>query len=1059
MRSLVTWSVRVRTAIVALAVAVLVLCVLQLPQLSVDTLPEFSRTTVEVQTEALGLSAREVEQLVTVPLEQNLLNGVAFLEDIESASLPGLSSVIMTFEPGTPFLTARQVVTERLTQASGLAGLAQVARPPQMLQPRSSTSRVALIGLSSSEQSLIEMSVLARWVIVPRLLGVQGVANVSIWGFRDRQLQVLVDPAVLRARGVTLDQVVSTTGNALEVSPLSFLQASSPGTGGWIETVNQRLHVFHEQAISTPAELEQVPLESSGNVSTSKALTLGDVADVVEDHQPLVGDAYCPPPNEDCLLLVVESFPDANVLDVSEGLDATIEALLPGLGAIEVDTSLYRPDEYIKASSANLGLALGIGFVLFIIILWLSFRRWRRVVVAAMAVPVSLMVALLVLAIQGITVNAMIVAGLVLGLVVVVDDAIAATSRALTHPSRTGLGNDLPAWRHVVNGIVEVRVPLLYGTVIGVLGALFVLFASGESRVFVAPAISSYLLAIGASLVVGLTVTPALAVLLLSGDRPVQAQASEGRVTEIYDRLLKRAIGSSGAVIGAAGALLTIGIVGLVLADSTLRPSLREGDVLVHIESEPGTSLERMDEVTSQAISELSNLPGVQSVVGHVGRAVASDQVVDVNSGEIWLSLDTSADYTTTLSSIRQEVDELVEVEAQVLTYSEERIRAVLQTTDPDRLTVRVYGEDQEVLENSADQVRAAIAAIDGVTEVSIDRPAEEPVLEVEVDLAAAQRLGVSPGDVRRAAAILLSGLTVGNMFDEQKVFDVVVWGSPDIRQSEDHVRELLIETRGGYVRLDEVADVRIASSPAVIRHHSVMTYRDVVADVPGGSGSVAGTVERALDQMDFPLEYHAELLGPTSETMPLIALLGISLATALGVFLLMQAAFASWRLGGVAFVALLLALTGGVLIALVTGRTITIGSAAGLVGTAAYAARSILVLVGAYRRRSAEGHTDGRLPPRVVAEVTKEQTLPILTSAVSLSLLFAPFAVAPDVLGFEILHPMALALLGGLLTSLATVLVVVPVLCVQFGRFGETAEDEILITLPSEVAVEGINR
>src|SRR5918992_5090285 len=261
MRWIVGSSLKFRRLIVAGGVAVMALGVTQLGKTSVDVLPEFKPPQVEVQTEALGLSAEEVEQLITVPLEQDLLVGIAFLDKIESASLPGLSSVVMTFEPGTDILDARQVVSERLTQAVGVAGLPQVAKPPQMIQPLSSTSRVSMVKLSSEKLSQIQMSVLARWVIVPRLLGVDGVANVAMWGFRDKQLQVLVDPKRLRDRGVTLQQIIRTSGNALEVSPLTYLEQSSPGTGGFIDTVNQRLHIFHEQAISTPEELAQVPLE------------------------------------------------------------------------------------------------------------------------------------------------------------------------------------------------------------------------------------------------------------------------------------------------------------------------------------------------------------------------------------------------------------------------------------------------------------------------------------------------------------------------------------------------------------------------------------------------------------------------------------------------------------------------------------------------------------------------------------------------------------------------------------------------------------------------------
>ena len=383
-----------------------------------DVLPEFTPPTVEVQTEALGLSAVEVEELITVPLEQDLLNGVAFLHTIRSASLPGLSSIEMVFEPGTDILDARQVVEERLTQALALP---QVSKPPQMLQPVASTSRVIMVGLSSDDVSLIDMSLLARWNIRPRLMGVPGVANVSVWGQRERQLQVLVDPARLRAHDVSLQQIIETTANAQFVSNLSFVEASTPGTGGIIETPNQRFGIQHGVPFATPADLARVVIQDNAGAP----LRLGDVADIVEDHQPLIGDAvFRDGPG---LLLVIEKFPGANTLDVTRGVEAALDDLRPGLSGITIDTSLFRPGTYIETSSHNLSTALIIGVLLLLLALGAFLFAWRTALIAAGAMVVSLLAAVLVLSWFHTTLNLMIVAGLVLALVVVIDDAVGDT--------------------------------------------------------------------------------------------------------------------------------------------------------------------------------------------------------------------------------------------------------------------------------------------------------------------------------------------------------------------------------------------------------------------------------------------------------------------------------------------------------------------------------------------------------------------------------------------------------------------------------------------------------
>jgi len=300
MRRIVGSSLKSRRVVAVFTGVLIVAGVWRLGSARIDSLPEFTPTTVQVQTEALGLSAPEVEQLITVPLEQDLLAGTPWLDTMRSESIPGLSSIELIFEPGTDLLRARQVVQERMTQA---AGLPNVSSTPQMLQPLASTSRIMMIRLSSASVSPIELSVLARWTMRPALLGVPGVANVSIWGQRERQLQVQVDPVLLAKRGLSLSDIVETTGNSLWASPLTFLEANTPGTGGFVDTANQRLGVQHIQPITDAAELAEVPIDAGG-----KSLLLGDVAKVVEDHQPLIGDAVFTD-GDSGLLLVVRSSP------------------------------------------------------------------------------------------------------------------------------------------------------------------------------------------------------------------------------------------------------------------------------------------------------------------------------------------------------------------------------------------------------------------------------------------------------------------------------------------------------------------------------------------------------------------------------------------------------------------------------------------------------------------------------------------------------------------------------------------------------------------------------
>src|SRR5215207_3515088 len=348
MRRIVEQSLKLRFLVVVIGAAIMYFGIVQLRNMPVDVLPEFAPPIVEVQTEALGLSAAEVEDLVTVPMEE-LLNGVPWLETIRSQSVPGLSSIVLVFEPGTDIMRARALVQERLTQAHGLP-TRSVSKPPAMLQPLSSSSRTMMIALSSESLSSIEMSVLTRWTIRPRLMGVPGVANVAVWGNRQRQLQVQIDPERLRAHGLTVEQIIRSAGNAMWVSPLTFLNASTPGvTGGFIDTPQQRLGIRHLMPISSPDDLSRVAVEGTN-------LRLGDVTNVVEDHQPLIGDAVVNDGNG--LLLVVEKLPWANTLDVTRGVEDALNTLRPGLPGINVDTTIFRPATFIEASIDNLTTAL-----------------------------------------------------------------------------------------------------------------------------------------------------------------------------------------------------------------------------------------------------------------------------------------------------------------------------------------------------------------------------------------------------------------------------------------------------------------------------------------------------------------------------------------------------------------------------------------------------------------------------------------------------------------------------------------------------------------------------
>jgi Cu/Ag efflux pump CusA len=1028
--SIVSASVRLRSIVVVVAVILMTVGVTRLGEMPVDVFPEIMPVTVNVQTEALGLSAAEVEQLITVPIEADLLAGTPWVDLMRSESVPGLSSIELTFKPGTDPMHARQVVQERLTQAHALPN---VSKPPQMLQPLSSTNRVMIIGLSSKTQSLIEMSVLARWTIRPRLMGVPGVANVAVWGQRERQLQVQVDPRRLQEKNISLIDVVKTAGNALWYSPLSFLEASVAGTGGFIETPNQRLGVRHVLPISVAADLAKVPVEET-------TTPLGEVATVVEDHQPLIGDAMNG--SGPGLLMVVEKLPGVNTLEVTDDIEEALEALKPGLGGIEFDSDIYHPARYIRASIHNVQRAVWIALILIALVLLALSYDWRAAMIGLVAIPVSLMTALLAVYWTGATINVMVMAGLMIALGVVVDDGVVHADRLLRR-MRQGPAGSLGA--ALTAAAAEARGPLMFATVMALLAVVPVLFVAGGTGALLRPVAIGYGIAVLAALLTASTLTPALAMLLFPR---TELMRHESR----FAAWLRRSSEGMSPLVPRAGLIVAIagGLAGLALLprlDAPPAPMFKEPDLLVQWDAAPGTSRAEMNRIIDRVSRELRSVPGVRNVGAHVGRAILSDQVVGIHSSEMWVGLDPKADYARTAAAIDEVVAGYPGIDGDVMTFLGSRFGETLSRID-EPIVVRLYGQEQGVLRSEAEKLVQSMAGIQGLVDPRLEVEPEEPVVEVEVNLDAAKTYGVKPGDVRRAAATLLSGIEVGNLFEEQKVFEVVVWGAPQVRHSVAGIGDLLIDTPlGGRVRLGDVATVRMVAAASVIRRENVARSLDVVASVSGRSvAAVAAEVRDRIRHSSFPLEYRAELLGAFAKQEAARArVLWATLACAIGILFILQAGFASWRLALAVLLTLPAALAGGVLAAAWSGAPMSLAALGGLLTALGLAVRQGILLVRRYRDlRLREGMSFG---PEMVERGTREQAAPILTTALVLAAAVLPFAILQARPGFEVLGPLAIVILGGLVTATLYALCVVPALYRRFGAgaLSDMAGDEEL--------------
>ncbi|MEO8351946.1 MAG: efflux RND transporter permease subunit [Chthoniobacteraceae bacterium] len=1025
LKAIVTWALNMRVLVVAISIALIVAGVESVRHAPLDVFPEFAPPMVEIQTEAPGLSTEQVDALVTVPLE-NALNGLPWLKTIRSKSVLGLSSVVMIFKQGADLLRARQLVQERLALAQ--ARLPAVVKPPVLMSPYSSLSRAMKVGMTSTTLSQTNLSELALWTVRPRLMSVPGVANVAIWGQRDKEYQVLVDPERLRALGVSLDAVVKAAGDAAVI-----------GAGGFLDTPNQRLAVRQVGAITSADDLARSVVEFRNGTP----LRLGDVADVVVGNPAPIGQGVIN--DGPGLLLIVEKQPWGNTLDVTHGVERMLDELRPALPGIELDSTIFRPATFIELSIANLTHAMWLGCGLVIIVLALFLHDWRTAFISITAIPLSLVAAALVLRWQGQTLNTMVLAGLVIALGEVVDDAIIDVENILRRLRQNrALANPRPAFNVVLDASLEVRSAVVYASAIVVLVFLPVFFLDGLMGTFFRPLALSYILAIGASLLIALTLTPALSLMMLRGralerakDAPLVRALKAG-----YRRLLPPLLGAPRAVC----IVLIVAFAATWFAyrhlGEQLLPNFKERDFLMHWVEKPATSLEAMTRITIAASKELRAIPGVRNLGAHIGRTEVADEVVGPNFTELWISLDPNVEYDATVKKVQEVVDGYPGLQRDLLTYLRERIKEVL-TGQSASIVVRIFGSDLPTLRSKAAEVAGVFKDVPGVTTLKVEQQALVPQVVVTPRKDAAALYGLTEAQILRTVATLVKGQKVGEVFEDQKIHAVAVWSVPEARTDLNALRELLIDVPGGAtapgsasaVRLGEVADIAIVPTPNEIKREGASRRIDVTCNVGERDlGAVARDLEARLATVNFPPAHHPELLGEYKERQDSSRRLSwLTMAAMGGILVLLFADFKSLRLTLLVALTLPFALIGGVLAAWLNGGVLSLGSLVGFVTVLGIAARNGIMLVSHFRHLEVEeGETFGSA---MILRGAEERLAPILMTASAAGLALLPLVWRGNIPGHEIEFPMAVVILGGLVTSTLLNVFLLPVLYARFAR------------------------
>ncbi|MBT8342538.1 MAG: efflux RND transporter permease subunit, partial [Desulfatitalea sp.] len=913
------------------------------------------------------------------------------------------------------------------------------ASAPFMIQPLSSTSRVMKIGISvkdKSTQKLIDTALTAYWSIRPRLMRVPGVANVAIWGDRWNVLQVQADPVRMNEKGVSLLSIMGAAADALDVGMLKFSNGHEIGTGGFIDTADQRYGIRHILPYLEPEQLAQMPVDV---LPGHEPVMLGDVSNVVRDTQPhLNGDAII---NDGIgLMMIVEKLPWGNTLDVTRGVEEALAKMAPGLPGIEIDTQIFRPATFIQDSIDNITRSLFFGCILVIIVLFAFLYEWRVALISCVAIPLSLITGALVLYFRGASINTMVLAGFIIALGAVVDDAIVDIEnivRRLRQHRREGIKK--PVARIILEASLEVRGAIIYSTLIEIAALVPVFFMGGLTGSFFKPLALSYCLAIAASTLTALTVTPAMALLLVARgplhrrESPISLWLRQG-----YKKLLAPIIRRPASAYAVVGMVMAAGLSVAPFLGEELFPAFKERDFLMHWVAKPGTSHPEMLRICKLGGKELLSIPGVRNFGAHIGQGTLADEPVGINFAENWISLDKSVDYDKTVAKVKEVVDGYPGLYRDVQTYLKERTKEVLSGTS-DALVVRIFGNDLAVMRRKAEEVKTIMSGIDGIIEEHIDLQIDIPQLQVKVDLAAASHYGIKPGDVRRAAATFIASEEAGDIWKDGKNIEVHVWSTPENRNSIESVSTLLLDAKNGQrVQLQDLASVQMRPSPNVLLRENNSRRMDIAGNVSGRDlGSVARELEQQLKKVEFPLGYHAELLGEFQERQRAQKrLFVVALFSFFAILLILHRSMkGDWRLAFMIMLLLPVAMVGGLLATATSSAIISLGSLVGFLTVLGVAARNGILMIDHFKHLERyEGEAFG---PELVLRGAQERLTPILMTATTTAIALVPLVVAGTVPGHEIEHPMAVVILGGLMTSSLLNLFIVPSLYLRFGKGG----------------------
>ncbi|MGC2211149.1 MAG: efflux RND transporter permease subunit [Candidatus Korobacteraceae bacterium] len=1022
LNALVRFSIRYRGIVVALGCAFLAYGIFSVYRVPYSDFPDFAPPEVAIQTEAPGLSSEQVEILVTQPIE-NSINGVSGIESLRSKSVQGLSVITVVFRFGTDIYRDRQAVSERLSPVAG--ELPGGVEPPLMTPLTTTTSWVMHVGLTSDKQSLMALRTLADWTVKPRLLAVRGVAEVEVNGGERRQLQVQFDPQKLVQFGVSVEDVLAAAR-----------QATGVRGGGFVETPNQRIVLQTEGQSLTAAQLAQTVVlhHEGGNV------TLGDVARVADAPAPAIGAASIR--GTPGVIMVVDSAYGANALEVTRGLDAALADLRPGLEAqgITLHSDVFRSADSIDIALHNVRQSLLVGSILVMVVLFLFLFNLRTAAISCIAIPLSLLAAVIALDMMGLSLNMMTLGGLSIAIGEVVDDAVIDVeniyrrlreNRALPHP--------LPAAKVALRASVEVRSAVVYATFAVLLVFVPVLSMSGLAGRLFYPLGLAYIWAIVASLIVALTVTPALCILLLGeADLAPQEPPAVHWLKRGYRKVLIVIDKAPRLLLASVALLVALGVASLFFLTQSFLPELREGDVTVHMTALPGTSLQESMRMGGLITQALLKIPSVKNVAQRAGRAELGTDTLGTHESEIDVNMQArdGKQVAATQEGIRKV---LAEFPGPTLTsngFLTERIDETLSGyTAP--VVVNVFGSDLDQMDQEGAQIGALLNQVPGAAQVQIQSPPGTPEFAVRLRPDGVARWGFDPLQILDVVRTAYGGEVVGQIYDENRVFDVAVTLASGTRPPVSEIGSLPLRSPdGNFVTLNQVADIYQTSGRYVILHEGARRVQTITCNVQGRSvESFVNEARQRIARLRLSPGSYVEFAGTVEEqARSRRDLLMHSGLAGLGIILLLSMVTRSTRHLLLVLSNLPFALVGGVAAALLTGGNLSLGSLVGFVTLFGITLRNSIMLISHYEHLvEVEGRSWGL---ETALQGASERLAPILMTALVTGLGLLPLAIGSGDPGREIEGPMAIVILGGLVTSTLLNLLVLPTLALHYGKF-----------------------